>query len=520
MKKLLFLIYGLSVTLAVKSQNTFQYVGNGTSNSTVKQIYTIASSKSGGFYLTGKNNLSVNVFDYITARYDSSGMPVWVKKMDPSQGFYPNSVFSTADGGCLVLGYSYDIPSTNHFSQLVRFDSIGNVMWSSEFANPFYYSVGSNSGPFHLGCVEKNTGGFFIAMSLSNDSAQLINTDGGGNIIWVKEFSDGFNYNFSLSFNSTKDKLIMSSFTNAFNPDNTIACFDTLGQMIWGQRLIIFPQFSLSLVSTDDKIYTAGSNRLRQFDLTGTLNWEKEYKLTGADSVDWISIEDFKLFNDTELLITGRVGMMNDLIILRTNMQGNVVKTLRLPLDVNILGSAAYPRITGTSDNRVLFTALHDTLDNSFLFKVDPAFPVGAICNSTQPQVIATLVQPNITQIHNLNTVANSPYAVFNFPFVPSVTTLPFDDYCTVSGLTEYLVPGIITVSPNPVESGEKVLIKLPESFSGSVNIFDINGREVAFYQPGGAEDYLFNTRGMQSGVYFIRATSASAQLTSKLVIR
>ncbi|MBC7449194.1 MAG: hypothetical protein H7330_14170, partial [Hymenobacteraceae bacterium] len=91
----------------------------------------------GGFAIIGSmaTGTSTDPFqDIVLTRTDSAGNLLWWKKYDNLIQDYGWTITSTADGGFLLGGYSYDLTQTDSF--VVKTDSLGNRQWQRTFGSP------------------------------------------------------------------------------------------------------------------------------------------------------------------------------------------------------------------------------------------------------------------------------------------------------------------------------------------------------------------------------------------------
>jgi hypothetical protein len=107
---------------------------------------SIQQTAGGGYFVAGysQSSASGNVtevthggYDYWIVKLDASGNILWNRLLGGSGPDYTNSIQRTADGGCIIAGYSYssangDVSGGNHGNQdcwIVKLDAAGNIVY-------------------------------------------------------------------------------------------------------------------------------------------------------------------------------------------------------------------------------------------------------------------------------------------------------------------------------------------------------------------------------------------------------
>src|SRR6185436_5967646 len=74
---------------------------------------------------------NIILFSIVCCSFAVSGQNFFQKRFGNISpfGFYPHSIFQTADGGYMVAGVK-GIPQGSYFTSLIRFDSLGNELWN------------------------------------------------------------------------------------------------------------------------------------------------------------------------------------------------------------------------------------------------------------------------------------------------------------------------------------------------------------------------------------------------------
>ncbi|HET7152871.1 MAG TPA: T9SS type A sorting domain-containing protein, partial [Candidatus Kapabacteria bacterium] len=79
----------------------------------------------------------------------------------------------------------------------------------------------------------------------------------------------------------------------------------------------------------------------------------------------------------------------------------------------------------------------------------------------------------------------------------------------------------LITNYPNPFSSTTNIELQMPIEKPGTLKVYDMLGREVADLtsQLKGQSTILFNSIGLQPGMYFCKGVFGAQSFTSKLVV-
>jgi uncharacterized delta-60 repeat protein len=124
------------VTVKYNSSGVEQWVAryNGPINY-VDWAFAIAVDGAGNVYITGDSYSSVTNPDYATVKYDSSGVEQWVVRYDGPGNYYDHASAIAVDnaGNVYVTGWSY---STSLDITTVKYDSSGVELWVARHDGP------------------------------------------------------------------------------------------------------------------------------------------------------------------------------------------------------------------------------------------------------------------------------------------------------------------------------------------------------------------------------------------------
>lgn len=145
------------------------------------EAFAMTVDGAGNVYVTGRSKASWNGYQFATVKYDSNGQQLWVsyfaEPYNPSllSNYFniSNDIITDHAGNVYVSGYSFD--DTTHWATLVKYDSNGNYMWSN--STNTYMKV-SDIAPTYIGLD-------------GNDNVYLcsnVNTAQGGSDIRVQKY--------------------------------------------------------------------------------------------------------------------------------------------------------------------------------------------------------------------------------------------------------------------------------------------------------------------------------------------
>ncbi|MBK9331160.1 MAG: SBBP repeat-containing protein [Ignavibacteria bacterium] len=101
------------------------------------QPQSIAADKYGNVYVTGRSPGITTQYDFTTIKYNSSGDSIWVRRFDGIESSSDNSRSVAVDtsGNVYVFGQSYSAVSNYDFLTL-KYNSSGVILWSKIFNGP------------------------------------------------------------------------------------------------------------------------------------------------------------------------------------------------------------------------------------------------------------------------------------------------------------------------------------------------------------------------------------------------
>lgn len=193
--------------------------------------YGITADASGSVYITGYygnqgttigtvNLSNAGYNDIFIAKYDSTGNVRWVKRAGGNDYDYSYGIAGDASGNVFVTGtFGSDTiifgstVLTNPGMFLVKYDSLGNVLWAKQTSNGSYgYTVAAdaNGNAYVSGNFSGNIN--FGTHSLINSGVFTVKYDASGNDVWARDANAGIGYGYGVSADIAGNVYITGSY--------------------------------------------------------------------------------------------------------------------------------------------------------------------------------------------------------------------------------------------------------------------------------------------------------------------
>ena len=142
--------------------------------------------RSGNIIITGRSKSNTTFYDFATIKYSNNGDIIWSRRYNgPSSYSFDDAEGVTADifGNVYVTGTSMD--SLNNYNFVtIKYDSSGKVIWLKRIpANQFIADIGYN-------IKTDSSQNVFIAGRLSGKTS-IIKLDRNGNVLWYRVYPEG-----------------------------------------------------------------------------------------------------------------------------------------------------------------------------------------------------------------------------------------------------------------------------------------------------------------------------------------
>jgi sugar lactone lactonase YvrE len=324
--------------------------------------YSVRTDSSGNIVVAGQNASNpLNIFaadgstvsltlanngnnDAFVVKYDSSGTPLWARRMGGTGQDIGRSVSTDSSGNIVVVGYYASNPlniyaangSTVSFTLtggddafVVKYDSSGTPLWARR--------LGGTSG----------------------DDAWSVATDSSGNIIVTGVYSGN-----PMNIYAANGTTVSFTLNKMGSTDTFVVKYDSSGTPLWARRMGTgtgTSQVSARSVSTDSSgnIVVVGFYRLQALILnTGdTIS----FMLTAFDSNTDVFVVKYDS-SGTPLWARRMAGGSNQAWSVSTDLSGNIIVAGHYTSPINILAA---------NGSTILFTLANSGNEDAFVVKYD-----------------------------------------------------------------------------------------------------------------------------------------------------
>lgn len=206
-----------------------------------EQGVSIGQTSDGGYFAAGTRLYNFTNGDIQVIRLDSLGNILWQKTYGGANSDSASSVRATADGGCIVTGATFSFGVT--ISVLVfKLNSVGSIQWQKTYADDLGMT---DSSVFDI--QQTSDGGYVFAGGFGDPHGiWVVRLDSGGNIVWQKVFTPG-STQWPRSVSQTLDGgfIIAANSSNASIADLVVLKLDSAGGVQW-QKMYAGGDFDLA----------------------------------------------------------------------------------------------------------------------------------------------------------------------------------------------------------------------------------------------------------------------------------
>lgn len=403
----------------------------------------------------------------------ANGDTIFSRVIETGAATYVQSIQQTPDHGFILAGWQELDVSPYNTLFVAKTDSAGHVSWFRQY-HSFYPSFGYSARP-------ATGGGYLVAgrapgSTPFQESALFMKLSESGDVTWRKDVQTGTGSHMSCNdVAETPDGLLL--LVSSSNNDWYLVRTDTTGNF---QGAVSSYQFAVN--------YEFGYPRPKLRAISGnrfvflTPSWGYDDQLLVVDQtgtqlyryVVHIITADIALRPDQGFMILGNGPIMGVMMANTTNPQIGIMATD----STGVTSSCSEPMML-TWENKQLIT--------------------------TDYPLISYIVAP--TEV--------SP------PVLESTTLAYWDGCVAVTGdVGKEKDPVInILVSPNPSAGIFTLSLTGVGSVSGSIEIFDLNGKRVYFSMDGFSKVHDIDISHCQAGLYFIKIMTETGVFHQKAVI-
>ncbi|MBS1515973.1 MAG: T9SS type A sorting domain-containing protein [Bacteroidetes bacterium] len=420
----------------------------------------------GNIYVSGTSGIYGTAVDFATVKYNSSGEQQWAIRYEgPSRGNIAVSMTSDSQDNLYVCGQSNSlVPTTDYV--VVKYNSAGIQQWEARYTGGGIsdYNVPKAFTLDHVGNI--------YIVGYGGGKCITVKINSSGNFQWATRF--GINNN-----NGPATSIITDDSSNVYITGWYVIKYNTMGVEQWSTRFVdaaassVIDAFGNLVVTgyvTGDVFPWVNTDILtRKYNTAGDSVWSVRYSnpLFREDDGGGGIIKDN--FGNFYVSGTSRNNDPGDCITIKYNSSGQQLWTARY-ID-NLNNTREYP---------VSF----------FLDRFQNVFILGNTVSTFSSYFLV-----KYSQSVGINNLSNN---------IPAKFTL-YQNY------------------PNPFNPTTKVKFDIPKLSDVNIIIFDAIGREIKNVSQNnlnaGSYEYKFNGENLSSGIYYLKLNAGEFSKTVKMIL-
>lgn len=483
-------------------------------------VCDMVTDKAGNVYLTGYIFYSNPDQDFLTLKYNSTGLLQWVKIYNGSYGGADKASTLRLDkqGNVYVLGESQNVYGKPVYA-IIKYSNSGEQLWAREYINedslnaiPSDFTIDDSSNLIVTGyCSTNLTLGDWTTVKYNND----------GIFQWRKYYNGTANYA-DIPYSITTDRNCNIYVTGMIRDTGTtggtpVVKYDKDGNMKWAKKFTGGGAGLKIMLDRNDYIYISGffwNGQQSQNDLfviksdtSGNNLWLRTYGSTGASNPNDY-FRDMTIDDSNNVYICGKSDSIYtgwDYVTLKYSSSGEW-KWIRRYND----GNSEVNSITTDRFNNVYVTGKSDFNFLNYKFTTIKYSTSGNIewlqvYSGNDPYLNHSGVRVKTDSLGNAYVTGNSEATGTGMDIATIKYSAPVNIKKQLSSIPEEF--GLFQNYPNPFNSSTIIRYQLPEPCYVMLKIFDVMGREIHTpvneNQKSGIYEVNFNRRDLPSGIYF-----------------
>ena len=236
-------------------------------------------------------------------KYKSSGQRDWEQSYSNpfNQRAFTNQLKCDLNGNVFLGGYEVDA-NGNYTELLLKYDSLGNLLWKFNYpfpagqsGSPTIFDLDSLNNAYLLTTVYFNDGVYF------NEDMLLCKLNPLGNLVWSKFLS----YPDTAGLHDNAGNLIVDRSNNVIIAGTTqdsiiLAKFDSSGTLMWENRTPSYYPYYHIVVDDSNYVYTnqdvGGTSMLSKHDSLGTVLWQKNITQLYSCKINYLTYKHNYLY--------------------------------------------------------------------------------------------------------------------------------------------------------------------------------------------------------------------------------
>jgi len=191
---------------------------------------SIAVDGSGNVYVCGEGRASGVSAEFQMAKYDTSGVIQWQRRLGSTSSDVANSVAVDISGNVYVCGFS--MASGNPDIQLAKYNTSGGIQWQRR--------LGGTGEQYGNSIAVDGSGNIYICgtAEISGDfNFQIAKYDTSGNIQWQRSLNAASEEGRAVAVDSSGNVYVCGQSSATGTNDLQIAKYNTSGAIQWQRRL-------------------------------------------------------------------------------------------------------------------------------------------------------------------------------------------------------------------------------------------------------------------------------------------
>jgi hypothetical protein len=256
----------------------------------------VAVDRSGYVYVTGDSEVSDDINDYATIKYDTNGVQLWAARYNGPGNFVDRARAVAVDGlgNVYVTGESYSSRTKENIAT-VKYSPSGKQLWVRTYsgsAKSFNSAIAVAVDSSNNVCVAGITN-----FTATDYALVAIKYDTNGKQIWINKYA-GPNIVIAMALDNSGNVYITGNSYGAGAPSFITIKFSSKGKTLW---VINRSNISAGALAVDKSgnVYIAGESHLSgvtyfntiKYSTRGQLIWEKTYKLTRFGYIHALAVD-------------------------------------------------------------------------------------------------------------------------------------------------------------------------------------------------------------------------------------
>jgi uncharacterized delta-60 repeat protein len=225
------------ILIKYNSAGTLQWARGLGRTGNFELFYGVTVDSSDNIYATGYTDHGAQGYEFLVAKYNSSGGLQWQYKMGGSSNDYGRSASIDSSGNIILSGFTVSFGQGSNDAMIVKLNSSGSVTWTRTIGNT------STDNFFHA-AVDSSDNIIAVGRSVQDGYYETIvaKYSSSGNLLWIKALSDtgtAADYGYNVVIDSS-DNIYISALTGAFagaGYEILVAKFNSSGTLLMQKRL-------------------------------------------------------------------------------------------------------------------------------------------------------------------------------------------------------------------------------------------------------------------------------------------